>query len=111
EATNRAIAPAILNRSALDDMAVHSEFDLLFTDPPYYDAIPYSDLMDFFYVWLRRSLVDLEPKVFCSPLTRKWDSSSQNGELIDDPGAHGGDRRLSKAAYETGMGRVFKNAL
>jgi len=27
-----------------------------FTDPPYYDAIPYSDLSDFFYVWLRRAL-------------------------------------------------------
>jgi adenine-specific DNA methylase len=27
-----------------------------FTDPPYYDNIPYSDLSDFFYVWLRRSL-------------------------------------------------------
>lgn len=30
--------------------------DLLFTDPPYYDAVPYSDLSDFFYVWLRRLL-------------------------------------------------------
>ena len=30
--------------------------DLIVTDPPYYDAIPYSDLMDFFHVWLRRSL-------------------------------------------------------
>ena len=27
-----------------------------FTDPPYYDAIPYADLSDFFYVWLRRAL-------------------------------------------------------
>jgi len=27
-----------------------------FTDPPYYDAIPYSDLSDFFFVWLRRLL-------------------------------------------------------
>lgn len=27
-----------------------------FTDPPYYDAIPYSDLSDFFFVWLKRSL-------------------------------------------------------
>lgn len=34
-----------------DDMA-----SLFFTDPPYYDAVPYSDLSDFFYVWLRRCL-------------------------------------------------------
>ena len=26
------------------------------TDPPYYDNVPYADLSDFFYVWLRRSL-------------------------------------------------------
>ena len=29
-----------------------------FTDPPYYDAIPYSDLSDFFLVWLKRALSD-----------------------------------------------------
>ncbi len=27
-----------------------------FTDPPYYDAVPYADLSDFFFVWLKRSL-------------------------------------------------------
>jgi putative DNA methylase len=30
--------------------------DVLFTDPPYYDAVPYSDLSDFFFVWLKRVL-------------------------------------------------------
>lgn len=29
-----------------------------FTDPPYYDAVPYADLSDFFFVWLKRGLVD-----------------------------------------------------
>jgi putative DNA methylase len=29
---------------------------VFFTDPPYYDAVPYADLSDFFYVWLRRTL-------------------------------------------------------
>jgi len=29
---------------------------IFFTDPPYYDAVPYSDLSDFFYVWLKRAL-------------------------------------------------------
>ena len=28
---------------------------VLFTDPPYYDAIPYADLSDFFFVWLKRA--------------------------------------------------------
>ena len=38
------------------------EFDVIVTDPPYYDAIPYSDLMDFFYVWLRSAVTACLPK-------------------------------------------------
>lgn len=34
------------------------------TDPPYYDNIPYADLSDFFYVWLRRSLQKIYPDLF-----------------------------------------------
>ena len=30
--------------------------DAMITDPPYYDAFPYSDLSDFFFVWIRRAL-------------------------------------------------------
>ncbi len=41
---------------------------LLVTDPPYYDAIPYADLSDFFYVWLRRMLREDHPTLFGSPL-------------------------------------------
>jgi hypothetical protein len=32
--------------------------DAVVTDPPYYDAVPYADLSDFFYVWMRRALCD-----------------------------------------------------
>jgi putative DNA methylase len=28
------------------------------TDPPYYDAVPYADLSDYFFVWLKRALPD-----------------------------------------------------
>jgi putative DNA methylase len=34
------------------------------TDPPYYDNIPYADLSDFFYPWLRRSLKHVFPALF-----------------------------------------------
>jgi putative DNA methylase len=34
------------------------------TDPPYYDNVPYADLSDFFYVWLRRSLSRVLPRLF-----------------------------------------------
>ena len=46
-------------------------FDAVFTDPPYYDNVPYSYLSDFFYVWLKRSISDLYPELFMTPLTPK----------------------------------------
>jgi putative DNA methylase len=41
------------------------------TDPPYYNAVPYADLSDFFYVWLRRTLGDVHPELFSAPLAPK----------------------------------------
>lgn len=41
------------------------------TDPPYYDAIAYADLSDFFYVWLKRTLGDVYPLNFATPQTPK----------------------------------------
>ena len=34
------------------------------TDPPYYDNVPYADLSDYFYIWLRRSLRQVFPDLF-----------------------------------------------
>jgi putative DNA methylase len=39
---------------------------LVSTDPPYYDNVPYADLSDFFYVWLRRSLRPVFPDLFAT---------------------------------------------
>jgi putative DNA methylase len=41
------------------------------TDPPYYDNVPYADLSDFFYVWLRRSLQPVFPELFATLSTPK----------------------------------------
>ncbi len=46
-------------------------FDVIATDPPYYDNVPYSYLSDFFYVWLKRTVGDLYPELFATPLTPK----------------------------------------
>lgn len=90
-------------RSALCDCVV--------TDPPYYDAIPYSDLMDFFYVWLRRTLYGLSPEMdaaFREPLSPKWNHEAEDGELIDDAARHDGNLDASRKAYENGMARAFQ---
>lgn len=49
---------------------------LLFTDPPYYDAIPYANLSDFFYVWLKRSIGQIHPTLFAEK------ESPKNGEAV-----------------------------
>jgi putative DNA methylase len=41
------------------------------TDPPYYDNVPYADLSDFFYVWLRRSMRGIFPELFGTLSTPK----------------------------------------
>lgn len=42
------------NADATDHPMPSESAECLFTDPPYYDSVPYADLADFFYVWLKR---------------------------------------------------------
>jgi len=108
-AASNAPSPTCSCRSATTTGS--SGVDVIVTDPPYYDAIPYSDLMDFFYLWLRRSLYGSSTEicdVFSQPLAPKWDSARNDGELIDDSSRFGGDAGRSKASYEDGMFRSFQ---
>jgi putative DNA methylase len=74
---------------------------LISTDPPYYDNIGYADLADFFYVWLRRALSDVEPDLFGTVVTPK------SAELIATPYRFGGDRRAADRHFEMGLRRAF----
>jgi putative DNA methylase len=103
--------PPHVERNSSTSLDGSHQCDIVLTDPPYYDAIPYSDLMDFFYIWLRRTLHGLSPKTdtaLFEPLAPKWDQARNDGELIDDESRHGGDAAKSKAVYEEGMARVFQ---
>jgi putative DNA methylase len=109
-AAHAAPAPQVVQASATGSTYL-GIFDAIVTDPPYYDAIPYADLMDFFYIWLRRTLHGLSPEVddvFDERLAPKWDHQTSDGELIDDASRFDGDKEQSKAAYELGMSRAFK---
>ena len=89
-----------------------SEVDVIVTDPPYYDAIGYSVLMDFFYVWLRRTTQGLSREIdsaFSDSLGPKWDHDTDDGELVDDASRFGGDKGRSKQNYEDGMARSFQS--
>lgn len=67
------------------------------SDPPYYDNIGYADLSDYFYVWLRRSLKDVYPKIFRTVQVPK------DEELIASPYRHQNDKESAKAFFESGM--------
>ncbi|MBF0245068.1 MAG: DUF1156 domain-containing protein [Planctomycetes bacterium] len=101
--------PIVINQSSKQNTNV--DLDVIVTDPPYYDAIPYSDCMDFFHVWIRRTLHGLNPafsKAFAEPLSPKWNHETDDGEMIDDCSRHDGNRHKSKQAYEDGMANVFR---
>ncbi|MEV0572962.1 hypothetical protein AB0H79_10700 [Micrococcus luteus] len=86
------------------DASARSYADVLVaTDPPYYDNIGYSDLSDFFYVWLRRSLRDVHPDLFSTMLVPKEE------ELVANPYRHDGKEGASKF-FEEGFQRVFARA-
>lgn len=72
------------------------------TDPPYYDAIAYADLADFFYVWLKRSLGDLFPINFAFPQTPKSD------ECTALKYHHNGSIEKAKKHFENKLAEIFR---
>jgi putative DNA methylase len=77
-----------------------------FTDPPYYDAVPYSDLSDFFYVWLRRCVPDAQ--CFKNTLEPGNPLSPKQAEIVQDESKRLGDgRRKDRAFFEERMGAAF----
>jgi putative DNA methylase len=71
------------------------------TDPPYYDAIAYADISDFFYVWLKRSLSDVFPYNFSTPQTPKSE------ECTALKHHHSGDALAAKTHFESKLLQIF----
>ena len=65
------VIPKVIQISATELPYPDNYFDAVFTDPPYYDNVSYSYLSDFFYVQLKRTIGDLYPDLFSTPLTPK----------------------------------------
>ena len=83
------------------DAASRTYADLVVsTDPPYYDNIGYSDLSDFFYVWLRRSLSGIQSKTVSTMLTPKAE------ELVANPYRHNGKTEAERF-FVNGFNAVF----
>lgn len=95
------MAPVVQRGSAMQPPWPDASLDAVVTDPPYYDNVPYADLSDFFYVWLKRTVGHLYPEHFANEGTPK------KTEAIAEPVRHGGDRRAANKAYESMMAQAF----
>jgi len=97
--------PSILFGTA-SSLSIKSGFaDCVVTDPPYDDAIAYSDLSDFFYIWLKRSIGKFFPDIFSTPLTPKSDEATSLKHR------HGGSLEQARAHYQILLKESFKEAL
>jgi len=77
-------------------------FDAVVTDPPYYDNVSYSNLSDFFFVWLKRSIGASHREHFAGTATPK------KNEAIAAFYRHGGNKDKARRAYEQMMGESFR---
>ena len=102
---SRVAHPGVVQRGPAHQSGLpNNSVDALITDPPYYDSVPYADLSDFFYVWLKRSIGQLYPEHFAGELTpKKW-------EAYANPSRHNGSKREANLSYQAIIQRSLEEA-
>ena len=78
---------------------------LWFTDPPYYDAVPYADLSDFFYVWLKRGLPD--HPLLRDPFDPDNPLSPKTAEAVQDETKQDAGKPKNREWFEETMAKAF----
>ena len=96
-----ATSASVDNRSVLEWNS-DQVYDAVVTDPPYYQAVSYADLSDFFYVWLRLIYAD-RVESFRNPLTPK------EGEIVQHIRSDK-NREHEREKYEDWMAQAFGKA-
>lgn len=76
-----------------------------FTDPPYYDAVPYSDLSDFFLVWLKRTLSTHH--LLQDPFNTDNPLSPKTGEIVQDETKKSNSQPKDRRWFEESMSQAF----
>jgi len=79
--------------------------DCIVVDPPYYENVMYSEVSDFFYVWLKRLIGDLYPEAFQHELTPKEE------EAVANPARYRGVNKAKELAnkhYESKIEACFR---
>jgi adenine-specific DNA methylase len=76
-------------------------FDIVLTDPPYLDDVPYGEVSEFFYVWLVRLLKEYYPEL--------PDRVPLQEDLVLSKGRFRGNKELAMEFYKRGMEVSFNN--
>ena len=106
ESTSWALTSAqVQPGDATDHPLLDEAAGVWFTDPPYYDAIPYSDLSDFFLVWLKRTLPD--HPLLRDPFDPDNPLSPKDREAVQDETKECDGRVKDRAFFEDTMGGAF----
>jgi adenine-specific DNA methylase len=80
--------------------------EVWFTDPPYYDAVPYADLSDFFFVWLRRTLPG--HSLLRDPFDPANALTPKVAEIVQNEAVRLNGQVKDRAFFEDGMARAFR---
>jgi putative DNA methylase len=78
--SDRQLTGTVAQSSATQHPLADDSAQAVITDPPYYDAVPYADLSDFFYVWFKRALSGLHGDLFSEELSPKVEEAVQLAE-------------------------------
>ena len=84
--------------SATQQLLPNDSVDALITDPPYYFSVQYSDLSDFFYVWLRRTL-----EGDYSEILKGYETPKEEEIIVQSPGHEFAKEGKNNAFYESRM--------
>ena len=94
--------PGIVSQVSATEHSLPDEcVDAAITDPPYYDAVAYAHLSDYFYVWLKRSIGQTFPREFAALEMPKAQ------EVVADC-KHATSKSSKDAAFfESALGKAF----
>lgn len=93
--TNVDLKPGVATQSPAQSFDL-CHTPIVSTDPPYYDNVPYADLSDFFYVWIRRALRSTFPELLTTLAVPKAE------ELTAFPYRHG-SKEEAQVFFAAGM--------
>jgi len=99
-AGNRSPARIVLGSALHLQELLPEKYDIVLTDPPYMDDVPYGEVSEFFYVWLIRLLKEYYPEL--------PDRAPIDEDLVFSRGRFGGDSGLAMRFYKRGLEAAFQ---